>query len=81
MLPHFSPMELLSDNRAVAGVNLGHLWKERAMLAAELAALLELFRRGSIAPRIDSTHPFDRAADAHRRLQDRRNVGKVLLQP
>jgi NADPH:quinone reductase-like Zn-dependent oxidoreductase len=81
MLPHFSPMELLSDNRAVAGVNLGHLWKERAMLAAELAALLELFRRGSIAPRIDSTHPFDRAADAHRRLQDRRNVGKVLLEP
>jgi NADPH:quinone reductase-like Zn-dependent oxidoreductase len=81
MLPHFSPMELLGDNRAVAGVNLGHLWEGRAMLEAELAALLELFRKGSIAPRIDSTHPFDRAADAHRRLQERRNVGKVLLRP
>ncbi len=81
MLPHFSPRELLGDNRAVAGVNIGHLWNERAMLAAELAALIELFRKGSIVPRIDSTHSFDRAADAHRRLQDRLNVGKVLLRP
>lgn len=81
MLPHFSPMEIMNDNRAVAGVHIGHLWGERAMLAEELAALIELFRKGSIKPHIDSTHAFDRAADAHRRIQERRNVGKVLLVP
>lgn len=81
VLPHFSPMEIMNDNRAVAGVHIGHLWGEEAMLATEIAALIELFRKGAIKPHIDSTFPFDRAADAHRRIQERRNVGKVLLVP
>ncbi len=81
MLPHFSPMELMNDNRAVAGVNLGHLWGERDLLAAEMSAILDLFRKGFVKPRVDSTYPFDRAGEAHRRIQERRNVGKVLLTP
>jgi NADPH:quinone reductase-like Zn-dependent oxidoreductase len=81
MLPHFSPMEFMNDNRAVAGVNIGHLWGEEAMLATEMAELLELFRKGSIKPHIDSKFSFEKAADAHRRIQERRNVGKVLLVP
>ena len=81
MLPQFSPMEIMNDNRAVAGVNVGHLWEEEGMLATEMAALIELFRKGSIRPHIDSTHSFDEAANAHRRIQERRNVGKVLLHP
>jgi NADPH:quinone reductase-like Zn-dependent oxidoreductase len=81
MLPHFSPMEMMNDNRAVAGVNIGHLWREEAMIASEMAALIDLLRRGAIQPRIDSTYPFDRANEAHRRIQERRNVGKVLLVP
>ncbi len=80
-LPRFSPMELMNDNRTVAGVNVGHLWGEAAMLAEEMATLLELYRRGAVRPRVDSQFPFERAADAHRRIQSRQNVGKVLLVP
>lgn len=79
--PLFTPLALMNDNRAVAGINVGHLWGEMEMLAQELAALLELYRAGSIRPQIDSTFGFDRAADAHRRIQSRQNVGKVLLLP
>jgi len=81
MLPHFSPMELMNDNRSVAGVHIGHLWGNEALLATEMAALIELFRQGSIKPHIDSTFSFEQAADAHRRIQQRRNIGKVLLVP
>ncbi len=80
-IPLYTPIGLMNDNRAVAGVNIGHLWGEMEMLAGEMAALLELYRKGSIRPRIDSTFPLERAADAHRRIQSRRNVGKVLLVP
>jgi NADPH:quinone reductase-like Zn-dependent oxidoreductase len=80
-VPRFSPVALMNDNRGVAGVNLGHLWGEGALLRGELEALLDLHARGAIRPRIDSTFPFERAADAHRRLQGRLNVGKVLLVP
>ncbi len=81
MLPHFSPLELMNDNRAVAGVNIGHLWGEEAMVRSEVAALLELYRRGKIRPHVDSTFPFAQAAEAHRRIQERKNVGKVVLVP
>jgi NADPH:quinone reductase-like Zn-dependent oxidoreductase len=81
LLPHFSPMEIMNDNRSVAGVNVGHLLGEKVMLATEMAAVIELLRKGLIRPHIDSTHSFDMAADAHRRIQERRNVGKVLLVP
>jgi synaptic vesicle membrane protein VAT-1 len=71
----------MDKNRAVAGVNVGHLWGEEERMGAELRAVMDLAGRGALRPRIDSTHRFDRAADAHRRLQSRRSVGKVLLVP
>jgi synaptic vesicle membrane protein VAT-1 len=80
-IPRFSPTRLMNENRSVAGVNIGHLWNERVMLRDEIAALVDLYRQGKIKPRIDSRFPFERAADAHRRIQDRRNVGKVVLVP
>jgi NADPH:quinone reductase-like Zn-dependent oxidoreductase len=44
-------------------------------------ALVALWREGRIRPHVDSTFPLERAAEAHRRIQDRRNVGKVVLVP
>jgi NADPH:quinone reductase-like Zn-dependent oxidoreductase len=34
-----------------------------------------------IRPRVAASVPFDRAPEAHRLLQERRNVGKVVLVP
>jgi NADPH:quinone reductase-like Zn-dependent oxidoreductase len=80
-VPLFTPLQLMNDNRTIAGVNLGHLWEEAAMLREEMDALLELFEAGKIAPHIDSTFPFERAAEAHQRIEGRSNVGKVILVP
>jgi NADPH:quinone reductase-like Zn-dependent oxidoreductase len=80
-VPIFTPLGLMNDNKGVAGVNIGHLWNEMAMLADEMAALLELYRAGRIRPRVDAVFPFARAADAHRRMQGRQNVGKIVLVP
>jgi NADPH:quinone reductase-like Zn-dependent oxidoreductase len=46
-----------------------------------MQALIALWREGAIAPRIDGTYPFSQAAEAHRRITERRNVGKVILIP
>ncbi|MFE3053431.1 zinc-binding dehydrogenase [Nocardia sp. NPDC059236] len=35
--------------------------------------------RGELRPRIHARHPLGRAADAHRELEERRNVGAILL--
>jgi NADPH:quinone reductase-like Zn-dependent oxidoreductase len=80
-IPLFTPLQLMNDNRSIAGVNLGHLWSEVAMLRDEMDALIELFEAGKIAPHIDSTFPFEQAAEAHQRIEGRSNVGKVILVP
>jgi len=80
-VPRFSPLALMNDNRCVAGVHLGNLWGEVALMEEQLRAVLDLYRAGAVRPRVDSAFPFERAADAHRRVQDRKNVGKVLLVP
>ncbi|HEX9294731.1 MAG TPA: medium chain dehydrogenase/reductase family protein [Polyangiaceae bacterium] len=80
-VPKFSPMTLMDDNRAVAGVNAGHLWRESTMLGRDLDALLVLYRAGKIKPTIDSVFKFSDVAAAHRRMHERRNVGKLVLVP
>ena len=45
----------------------------------ELATSLELIRRGSIKVPIAATFPVSDAAAAHRFLERRQHVGKVLL--
>jgi NADPH:quinone reductase-like Zn-dependent oxidoreductase len=80
-VPVFTPIGLMNDNRAVAGINIGHLWDEAGMLAGELQALLALYEKGAVKPHVDEVYSFARAADAHRRIQSRKNVGKVVLVP
>jgi synaptic vesicle membrane protein VAT-1 len=80
-VPKFSPMSLMDQNRGVAGVNMGHLWKEVEMLTGEMRELLALYRRGKIKPTVDSVFKFADAAAAHRRMHERKNVGKVVLVP
>ena len=41
----------------------------------------KLPRRDPIRPVIDSTFPFERAADAHRRMEASEHVGKIVLVP
>jgi NADPH:quinone reductase-like Zn-dependent oxidoreductase len=80
-VPKFSPMKLMDHNRAVAGVNMGHLFGEVEMLRHEMEQIVELYRRGQIRPHVGGTFPFSKAADAHAELEQGRNVGKVLLIP
>jgi NADPH:quinone reductase-like Zn-dependent oxidoreductase len=80
-IPFFTPLSMMDKNRGIAGVNIGHLWEEMEMLSEELAALISLYEQGRIKPRVDRVFPFEDAAAAHRRIQSRGNVGKVVLVP
>lgn len=79
--PRFNPFDLLRDNRTVAGFHVARLWDRPEILGEALSAVAALWREGKIKPRVDSTYPFERAADAHRRMHERKNVGKVVLVP
>ena len=78
-LPWFHPISLMNDNKAVIGVNLGHLWDRIELLRREMLGLLRDCEAGRIKPVVGKTFPLIDAAGAHRFLQERRNVGKVIL--
>jgi NADPH:quinone reductase-like Zn-dependent oxidoreductase len=80
-VPVVTPLGLMARNRTVSGVNIGHLWGERALLHEEMEALVSLWQAGRVRPRVDSVFPFTDAAGAHRRITGRRNIGKVILVP
>ncbi|HXJ33329.1 MAG TPA: zinc-binding dehydrogenase [Candidatus Eisenbacteria bacterium] len=78
-LPWFHPIKLMNDNKAVIGVNLGHLWDHMGMLRREMIGLLADYDAGRIKPIVGKTFPLVDAAKAHRFMQERQNVGKVVL--
>jgi synaptic vesicle membrane protein VAT-1 len=78
---NFNPPALLNANKGVFGVNLGHLWNEIPRIRGWAADLLDLWDRGVIRPHVDRVFPFAEAAAAHHYVQDRKNIGKVLLRP
>lgn len=77
----FNPLRVINANKGVFGVNMGRLWAEEDRTAHWLARLVELADRGVLRPRVYARVPFSRAAEGHRMLHERQNVGKVVLVP
>jgi NADPH:quinone reductase-like Zn-dependent oxidoreductase len=77
----WSPLALMDDNKAIAGVNIGHLFARLDLMLPQLDELLAMYQRGEIEPHVDRTFTFDQAAEAHHYLHDRKARGKVLLVP
>ena len=77
--PRFDPLSMINRNRGVFGLHVGHLWEQREQLAPLMEMLMTEFRAGRLHPVVAKTFPLDRAADAHRYIQNRQNIGKVVL--
>jgi len=81
MLRGFNLIEQMSASKAVIGLNMLTLWDDRGTLDPWIAPLREMMDDGSLKPVVSDEVPFDRAADAHRIITERRNIGKVVLVP
>jgi NADPH:quinone reductase-like Zn-dependent oxidoreductase len=77
----FTPLRLMNENKGVFGVNVGHLWGETERVASWMERIVAYWRDGAVRPVVAATFPFAQAAQAHHFVQDRKNVGKVLLTP
>jgi NADPH:quinone reductase-like Zn-dependent oxidoreductase len=80
-MPRFSLIKQMSESKAVIGLNMLTLWKDRGTLQPWIEPLRALIDEGVIEPVVAEAFPFERAADAHRFIAERRNVGKVVLTP
>jgi NADPH:quinone reductase-like Zn-dependent oxidoreductase len=81
MLRGFNLIDQMSESKAFIGLNMKRLWDDRGTLASWIEPLRAFLDDGTIQPIIHAAVPFDRAAEAHRILAARENVGKVVLVP
>ena len=77
--PRFNPLRLMRENTAVIGVHLGRMKGREGLLRSQLEEIFRLYTAGQIKPVIGKTFPLEQAADAHRYIHARQNIGKVVL--
>jgi NADPH:quinone reductase len=76
------PALLVGRNAGVQGFYLGRLMRHQPELVrAAIVELVQLWGQGAIRPIVGAEFPLDRAGDAHRLVEERRHVGKVVLVP
>ena len=68
---------LLKNGLTVSGLWLGH--SEGWSLREIMAGLFELVQAGQLTPTLGPTFPLAEAAEAHRAVEARTGVGKVVL--
>jgi NADPH:quinone reductase-like Zn-dependent oxidoreductase len=79
--PVFHPGRLLTGNRGVFGCNIHRMYDRVDLLGAWLDRIVAGVGEGWARPHVDRGFPLAEAAAAHRWIEDRRNVGKVILEP
>ena len=81
-MPWWKSLSIMNENKGVFGLNMLHWWdREGSIDRADRSARRRSSARATLIPVVAEAFPFDRAADAHRFIDERRNVGKVVLVP
>jgi synaptic vesicle membrane protein VAT-1 len=80
-MPWWKSIGVMNENKGVFGLNMLSWWDREGNLDRVTEPLVEGFEKGELKPIVAEAFPFDRAPDAHRFIEERRNVGKVVLVP
>lgn len=80
-MPRFNMIKQMSESKAVIGLNMLTLWKDRGTLEPWIAPLREMLEDGTVKPVVGGVFSFEEAGEAHSMITERRNVGKVVLTP
>lgn len=80
-VPSVAAPRLLFENRSVVGYHLEHAMTHLSdRVASARESVVDGFERGELKLVTDESFPLKRAADAHRHLESRESIGKVLLE-
>jgi NADPH:quinone reductase-like Zn-dependent oxidoreductase len=80
-MPRFNMIKQMSESKAVIGLNMLTLWKDRGTLQPWIEPLREMLDDGTVKPVVAGDFAFEDAGAAQTMITERRNVGKVVLVP
>ncbi|KAL1497566.1 hypothetical protein ABEB36_008504 [Hypothenemus hampei] len=79
-----SPLKLFDENKTLAGFNLRHLLYHQngaAYINKIILKVFQLYQDGKVKPQLDSVWALEDVADAMQKMHDRKNIGKLVLDP
>lgn len=77
--PLLHPLWLVVHSKGFYGLSMLHYFRNTAVAGKIVNQLFDIMMEHKLKPVIDSVHPLKKAAEAHRRLEERQNIGKVIL--
>jgi NADPH:quinone reductase-like Zn-dependent oxidoreductase len=80
-MPWWKSLAIMNENKGVFGLNVLKWWEAEGDLRRIVDPLAADLEAGGLEPVVAEAFPLDRAADAHRFIHERRNIGKVVLVP
>jgi NADPH:quinone reductase-like Zn-dependent oxidoreductase len=80
-MPRFNMIKQMSESKAVIGLNMLSLWKDRGTLEPWIEPMREMLDDGTVDPVVAGAFPFEEAGAAQSMIVERRNIGKVVLVP
>jgi len=80
-MPRFNLIKQMSESKAVIGLNMLSLWKDRGTLRPWIEPLQAMLADGTVKPVVAGEFALERTGEAHTMITERRNVGKVVLIP
>ncbi|KAL6260411.1 hypothetical protein P5V15_007937 [Pogonomyrmex californicus] len=79
-----SPIKLFDENKTLSGLNLRHLMYQHgshAFVRRAVNQVYTLWSEGKIKPVVDSTWALEDVPEAMQKMHDRKNIGKIVLDP
>ncbi|CAG7815608.1 unnamed protein product [Allacma fusca] len=77
-----SPLKLFEENKFIGGLHLRNLLKTKYdEVGKVLDKLWGLMESGQVKPTVDSIWSFEEVPEAMQKMHDRKNIGKLLIDP
>ncbi|KAL4235182.1 Type I Polyketide synthase [Mactra antiquata] len=79
-----SPIKLFDENKTISGFQLRNLAFQQGQdqyIRTVMNKIFQLYSQGKIHPVIDSVWAFEDVPDAMQKMHDRKNIGKLILDP
>ena len=78
-LPRFNAFKLMPDNKTISGFNLVYMFDHIDKFNQAFDNLLRWATEGKINPVVEKSFEFEDVGAAHKYLQSRKSIGKVIL--
>ncbi|XP_049298568.1 synaptic vesicle membrane protein VAT-1 homolog-like isoform X2 [Anopheles funestus] len=79
-----SPIKLFDENKSLGGFNLRHLLYQQdgsEYVRSTVDKIFGLWKEGKVRPVVDSAWALEDVAEAMQKMHDRKNIGKLVLDP